>query len=285
MKTVIEMAREALMRMRVYGDTFAYRSNEQTPYEQVCEALEALEALAEQHEMTNIERYERNLQKFLAEQPAQQEPATTDEFREGWKAARQFYTAPQAQQEPVSNAEISAWAERHDINGTPLSLRCMVEDAASLHLTTTPQAQPAQQEPEHIVHSNGRYSPLLTRMMNERVKSNVKQVIELYDSPEQPAQQEPFGFAVMENPIAPPAQQEPVGYVAENGVVDWNICAPPIMTDLYTSPPAQRKPLSNEQIGQAAGDAYIAFCLNRRQTYEHALTRAIEAAHGIKENT
>ena len=49
--------------------------------------------------------------------------------------------------------------------------------------------------------------------------------------------------------------------------------------------PAQRKPLSNEQIGQAAGDAYIAFCLNRRQTYEHALTRAIEAAHGIKENT
>lgn len=50
---------------------------------------------------------------------------------------------------------------------------------------------PAQQEPEHIVHSNGRYSPLLTRMMNERVKSNVKQVIELYDSPEQPAQQEP----------------------------------------------------------------------------------------------
>lgn len=52
-----------------------------------------------------------------------------------------------AQQEPLSDAEISAWAERHDINGTPLSLRCMVEDAASLHLTTTPQAQPAQQEP------------------------------------------------------------------------------------------------------------------------------------------
>ena len=62
------------MRMKVYGNTFAYRSNEQNPYEQVCEALEALEALAEQHEMTNIERHERNVQKFLAEQPAQQEP-------------------------------------------------------------------------------------------------------------------------------------------------------------------------------------------------------------------
>lgn len=33
-----------------------------------------------------------------------------------------------------------------------------------------------------------------------------------------------------------PAQQESVGYVAENGVVDWNGCAPPILTDLYTSP-------------------------------------------------
>ncbi len=33
--------------------------------------------------------------------------------------------------------------------------------------------------------------------------------------------------------------QEPVGYVAENGVVDWNVCAPPILTDLYTTPPAQ----------------------------------------------
>jgi hypothetical protein len=36
---------------------------------------------------------------------------------------------------------------------------------------------------------------------------------------------------------AQPAVQ-PVGYVAENGVVDWNVCAPPILTDLYTTPPA-----------------------------------------------
>ena len=43
-------------------------------------------------------------------------------------------------------------------------------------------AEPVQ-EPEHIVHSNGRYSPLLTRMMNKRVESNVRQVIHLYDEP------------------------------------------------------------------------------------------------------
>jgi hypothetical protein len=50
-------------------------------------------------------------------------------------------------------------------------------------------AEPVQ-EPEHIVHSNGRYSPLLTRMMNKRVESNVKQVIHLYDEPP-PAQPAP----------------------------------------------------------------------------------------------
>ena len=40
--------------------------------------------------------------------------------------------------------------------------------------------------------------------------------------------------------------QEPVGYVAENGVVDWNVCAPPILTDLYTTPPAQPAPTVQE---------------------------------------
>jgi hypothetical protein len=39
--------------------------------------------------------------------------------------------------------------------------------------------------------------------------------------------------------IAELESQEPVGYVAENGVVDWNVCAPPILTDLYTHPLAQ----------------------------------------------
>jgi hypothetical protein len=43
-------------------------------------------------------------------------------------------------------------------------------------------------------------------------------------------------IAAIKQALAAPVQ-EPVGYVAENGVVDWNVCAPPILTDLYTTPP------------------------------------------------
>ncbi len=48
---------------------------------------------------------------------------------------------PAPVQEPVSDTEIAAWAERHDIQGTPTDLRGMFEDAASF--TTPPAAQPA----------------------------------------------------------------------------------------------------------------------------------------------
>ena len=73
--------------------------------------------------------------------------------------------------------------------------------------------------------------------------------------PVKPAQQEPVqnnpldcgvylgsgkDYAIKHRISHKPAQQESVGYVAENGVVDWNVCAPPVLTDLYTSPPAQR---------------------------------------------
>ena len=71
-----------------------------------------------------------------------------------------------------------------------------------------------------------------------------------------------------------PAQQESVGYVAENGVVDWNICAPPIMTDLYTSPP-QRKPLTDEEIGKAWSVADGEH--NASASVKRRITRAIEA--------
>jgi hypothetical protein len=54
---------------------------------------------------------------------------------------------PAPVQEPVGEKEISAWAERHDIQGTPTDLRSMFEDAASF---TAPPAQPAPvQEPDH----------------------------------------------------------------------------------------------------------------------------------------
>jgi hypothetical protein len=44
----LKLALEALERMKHYGNTFAYRNHEQNPYEQVCEAIAAIEALAEQ---------------------------------------------------------------------------------------------------------------------------------------------------------------------------------------------------------------------------------------------
>jgi hypothetical protein len=46
-------------------------------------------------------------------------------------------------------------------------------------------------------------------------------------------------------PVQSAERGEPVGYVAENGVVDWNVCAPPILTDLYTTPPAQPAPVQD----------------------------------------
>lgn len=52
----------------------------------------------------------------------------------------------QPEQEPVSHTEIFAWAERHDIQGTPTDLRGMFEDAASFKaLCFTPPA--AQRKP------------------------------------------------------------------------------------------------------------------------------------------
>jgi hypothetical protein len=52
---------------------------------------------------------------------------------------------PAPVQEPVGEKEISAWAERHDIQGTPTDLRSMFEDAASF--TTPPAPAPVQ---EHL---------------------------------------------------------------------------------------------------------------------------------------
>ena len=59
--------------------------------------------------------------------------------------------------------------------------QCYQLDEAITALRDALAEQPAQHGSEHIVHSNGRYSPLLTHMMNKRAESNVKQVIHLYD--------------------------------------------------------------------------------------------------------
>lgn len=82
-------------------------------------------------------------------------------------------------------------------------------------------------------------------------------------------------------------QHKPVGYVAENGVVDWNVCAPPIMTDLYTSPPtlslAQRKTLTDEEIKAASLQAGMQEHYMGFHSGFIRFTRAIEAK--LKERT
>ena len=97
------------------------------------------------------------------------------------------------------------------------------------------------------------------------------------------------------------AQQEPVGALILGGVIDtsdgpeyeewdieWNhkaiealqyrlVTSDPVTLNIYTTPPAQRKPLTDDEIRSiwSNGDCFE----------EVAFARAIEAAHGIKENT
>ena len=67
--------------------------------------------------------------------------------------------------------------------------------------------------------------------------------------------------------------QEPVGYVAENGVVDWNVCAPPILTDLYTSPQAKRTwvSLTEDEISLIVAECSLV------SPSDHYFAEAIEA--------
>ena len=82
----------------------------------------------------------------------------------------------------------------------------------------------------------------------------------------------------------PAQQQGPVAIVAVDGMgqiqIGW-IKKPQHNDKLYTSPPAQRKPLTPEQVKKAMMDAKLHYC----GEVDLLLTEAIEAAHGIKENT
>jgi len=88
-------------------------------------------------------------------------------------------------------------------------------------------------------------------------------------------------YALLQAATQPAPVQEPVGYVAENGVVDWNVCAPPILTDLYTTPPAAQRQwvgLTDEEIEKACvplGAAMLSFT---------EVARAIEAKLRSKNN-
>jgi len=75
--------------------------------------------------------------------------------------------------------------------------------------------------------------------------------------------------------------QEPVAWAkfsAKGNIIDLLSEPDDDYTPLYTTPP-QRKPLSEEEIGAILED------VNAYGTRLYTFARAIEAAHGIKENT
>ena len=81
-----------------------------------------------------------------------------------------------------------------------------------------------------------------------------------------------------------PVQQEPVGEVLnERGEVDWISFVPLAGTRLYTSPPAQRKPLTLQErtsIVRANKSFH-----DKDEIDGYGVIDDVEAAHGIKENT
>ena len=80
------------------------------------------------------------------------------------------------------------------------------------------------------------------------------------------------------------AQQEPVLWrwkdtdmvspYSKTGTEGWQ--------PLYTRP-QEREPLTDERVQEVVREAHIAFCLNKFPTFEEAIIRKTEAAHGIGE--
>ncbi|CAB4137240.1 hypothetical protein UFOVP768_45 [uncultured Caudovirales phage] len=94
----------------------------------------------------------------------------------------------------------------------------------------------------------------------------------IYKEPEQPSQQEPFAWADLN---ALTAQFNSV-----NCGTAYRLSGEG-RQPLYTSPPAQRKPLTDEEVVEVLGNLRESITGNVFLDF----ARAVEAAHGIKENT
>lgn len=159
--------------------------------------------------------------------------------------------------------------------------------------------QPAQQEPVAVVSGYyGGQCVILPIDPARILNSNTA----LYTS--QPAQQEPACYKHGDEPKhgcawcdKQPAQ-EPVATVRtwhKNGdqhaeLDDWGLSLallPDGKHDLYTSPPARRKPLTDDEIWREYRFLWPFHPEEERKLASDILmfARAIEAAHGIKENT
>ena len=115
----------------------------------------------------------------------------------------------------------------------------------------------------------------LLEMMWERFPEIMKR------GTEQPAQQqEPVAwlFQHEETGLTECVDNQQVEWGFEKNNPLWQKIAP-----LYTSPPAQRKPLTDEQIMAIGKELGLKCRLGGNPNIDFDYARAIEAAHGIKE--
>jgi hypothetical protein len=161
-----------------------------------------------------------------------------------------------AQFDPSAGTQVSkVWWDGDKLMTKPIPLESIYKESE----------QPAQQEPvaweygDEIFWHNA-------PDINDHIRSTGKPLFYLDTS--QPAQQEPYCYVYTENGedfFAPPT-----AYVPDEA------------TPLYKSPPAQRKPLTDEQREQIYQEwASKPF---DEASYDD-LMLAVEAAHGIKKNT
>jgi hypothetical protein len=226
------------------------------------EALEQLDGIDTETECVTIDVGDviTALREALAEQPAQQEPVVRwdsdgwgDLLVDGLPDGTLLYTSPSNQ--PGYQAMAMAV--------TRLQKRCLELEGK----------QPAQQEPVATITITQR-GPIriIDNNFDDCVRGWPDGEYKLYTSP-QPAQPD-AGFPASE-------KQEPVYHLRQYGDVTKEQLDRYMATGDINPQPAQRKPLTDGEIdtirlstGYAAGlDRFI------------NITRAIEAAHGIKENT
>jgi hypothetical protein len=164
-KAKLEQALSALKRMASFGNTFGYRSSEQNPYEQVCEAIIAIKQDLALDKMAENAR----------ELGLDYEPVDGTQVSEVWWNGEKlmakpipledFYQPAPTVQEPVAWVDLLKQAEevvrskplwKKYIDGTPLANDIAVWMASFAQEHTTLPAQPAPvQEPVAWIRGSG----------------------------------------------------------------------------------------------------------------------------------
>jgi hypothetical protein len=142
----VKQAVEALKRMKRYGDSFAYRSSEQNPYEQVCEAITDCEQVIVQDALDKMAENARELGLTYDDAPApvqsaeRGEPvAWMDVDENGAMSSLRYWSEPDNRHEvalyttpPIVATPLAAQKKRPPNCGTGYCscIECVVEPVA-----------------------------------------------------------------------------------------------------------------------------------------------------------